>query len=174
MELLGPLKNELQQNYDLAQSTYELITNERDMLQGDTQQRIALPELSTDVWQSVVNAGQLNEFDEAATTVTEAYRMIQTINQVIDKFNRFGNRVMYTPLLQQSADRYGREELIDIIADMCSEATVTIMDAQDALSSVIQTECPVCGKRFSNRSGLKSHVTQKDDPEHAAIKDRIA
>lgn len=174
MELLEPLKDELQQNYEVAQSTNELITNERDMLQGDTQERIALFELQTDVWKSVVNSGQLAEFDEASEKVAEAYRQINDINQVIEKFNRFGNRVMYTPLLRQATDMYDRQELIDVIAGMCSEATVTIMDAQEALSTLIQTECPVCGRRFSTRTAMKSHVTQKDDPEHEAIKDRVA
>lgn len=173
MELLEPLKDELQKNYRIAQSTHELITNERDMLQGETDERISLFELSTDVWHSVINAGHLNEFDEAANKVAEAYRQINTINQVITKFNRFGNRVMYTPLLRSSADTYDREELIDIIADMASEVTVVIMDAQDALDTLIQTECPVCGRRFASRTAMKSHVTQKDDPEHEAIQDRV-
>lgn len=174
MELLEPLKEELQQNYETIQSTQQLIQEERDMLQGDTQERIALLGLSTDVWNSVVNSGRLNEFDEASKVVAKAYRQIENINQVIDKFNRFGNRIMYSPLLKKSTDTYNREQLIDIIADMCSEATMTVMDAQEALDQLIQTECPVCGKRFANRSGLKSHVTQKDDPDHQAIADRVA
>lgn len=173
MELLEPLKDELQQNYQIVQSTNDLITNERDMLQGDTQERIVLFELSTDVWNSVVNSGQLNEFDEASTKIADAYRQINKINNVIQKFNTYGNRVMYTPLLRQTTDMYDREELIDVIADMCSEATVVIMEAKDTLDRLIQTECPVCSRRFSTRSALKSHVTQKDDPEHQAIQDKV-
>lgn len=173
MELLEPLKDELSDNFDLATSTENLIREERDMLQGKSQERIVLFQFSTDVWESVIGSGQLESFDESANRIADAYREMQEINAVIEKFNRFGNSVMYTPLLRTSTNVYDRKNLLDIIAQMCSEATVSIREAQEELDEIIQTECPVCGRRFPSRTAMKSHVTQKTDPEHQAMREKI-
>lgn len=173
MELLDPLKDELSDNFELATSTQNLIREERDMLQGDAESRVVLFQFSTDVWESVIGSGTLESFDESADKIAEAYRQLQEINAIIDKFNRFGNRIMYTPLLRTSTDVYNRENLLDIIAQMCSEVTVVLREAQEELEDIIQTECPACGKRFPSRTAMKSHVTQKTDPEHDAIREKI-
>ncbi|MDY6777788.1 MAG: hypothetical protein SVU32_03920 [Candidatus Nanohaloarchaea archaeon] len=174
MELLEPLQEELEQNFEIAKGTENLIKEERDMLQGETEQRVALFTLSTDVWESVIHAGTLSNFEETSGPVSDAYRQTKQLNTLIEKFNRYGNSILYTPLLKQTTSQYNRKQLLDIIAEMCSEVSVTIMDAKDQLSDIVQTECPVCGRRFSTRQAMKSHVTQKNDPEHEAIKDRIA
>ncbi|MDY6789099.1 MAG: hypothetical protein SVV03_04000 [Candidatus Nanohaloarchaea archaeon] len=173
MRLLEPLKDELDKNFDLAQSTEKLISEERDMLQGEAEERVVLFKFSTDVWDSVINSGELSSFEEAAKKSSQAYRKMIEINSVIEKFNEFGDRIMYTPLMKQTMNRYNREKLLDVIREMCSEISDTLMDAREAVDRLIQTECPVCGRRFPTRSAMKSHVTQKSDPEHQAFQDRI-
>lgn len=173
MELLEPLRDELEENYQLLTSTEQLIREQRDMLQGETEKRVVLLDPYTDVWRSIVSAGQLNEFEEAVSTVSKAYRKLSQISSVIDKFNRFGPRIMYTPLLKQTAQKYGRKNLVDIVQEMCSEAAVTVMSAKEEVEEVMRTECPVCGRRFKSRGALKSHVTQKTDAKHEAVEGRI-
>lgn len=173
MRLLEPLKDELDENFELAQSTENLVSEERDMLQGDVEERVVLFQFSTDVWESVINSGELSVFEEAAEKVSHAYRKAGKINSVIEKFNKFGDSIMYTPLLKQTMDRYSREKLLDVIQEMCAEASDIFMDAREAVDRLIKTECPVCGTRFPTRSAMKSHVTQKSDPNHQAFQDRI-
>jgi len=173
MELLEPLKEEMSENFELAKATENLIRNERDMLMGQSEERIVLFTLSTHVWDSVINSGQLSHFEEASREVAKAYRSIHEVNTVMEKFNRFGGRIMYTPLLNRGSGEYDRENLLDIIAEMCAEVSSQVMAAQDQLDQVIQTECPACGRRFSSRKAMKSHITQKDDPDHEAIRERI-
>lgn len=173
MRLLEPLKDELDENFQLARSTENLVSEERDMLQGDVEERVVLFQFSTDVWESVINSGELSVFEEASEKVSHAYRKAQKINSVVEKFNNFGDRIMYTPLLKQTMDQYDRENLLDVIQEMCAEASDIFMEAKEAVDRLIRTECPVCGKRFPTRSAMKSHVTQKSDPNHQAFQDRI-
>ncbi len=173
MRLLEPLKKELDDNFELAQSTEKLISEERDMLQGDVEERVVLFKFSTDVWESVINSGELSMFEESAENISHAYRKAKNINSVIENFNQFGDRIMYTPLLKQTMDRYSREKLLDVIREMCAEISDVFMNAREAVDKLIQTECPVCGQRFPTRSAMKSHVTQKSDPNHEAFQDRV-
>ena len=173
MELLEPLRDELEENYQLLSSTEELIREQRDMLQGETEKRIALLKPYDDVWSSIVSAGQLKEFEEAVSKVSQAYRKLSQISSVIEKFNRYGPRIVYTPLLKQTTAQYNRKNLVDIIREMCSESAVTVMSAKEAVEEIMRTECPVCGRRFKSRGALKSHVTQKTDAKHEAIKERM-
>lgn len=173
MELLQALNDELDENYDRATSTKDLIIDERDMLQGDAAERIVLLSLSTDVWQSVINAGKLASFQETAKTVSDAYRYINELNTIIEKFNQFGDKMMYNPLISQTTQRYGRDNLLDIIAELSDETAARINTATSELQELIDTECPVCGKRFPSRSAMKSHITQKQDPEHEAMEEQI-
>jgi len=173
MQLLTPLKQELDDNYTLAAATEQLIDSERDMLQGKTEKRVMLMQLSTDVWQSVLNAGSLQSFGEDAGRIAAAYRHIHELNTVIDTFNRHGNRTMYTPVGKTAGSRYERDEILEILADISSEAATQIRTAQDTVGTLIQTECPVCETRFSSRTAMKSHITQKNDPEHQAYQEKI-
>ncbi|MCJ7450319.1 MAG: hypothetical protein MUP58_01110 [Candidatus Nanohaloarchaeota archaeon QJJ-9] len=173
MRLLEPLKEELAENFEAAKSAENLITKERDMLQGNSQERVLLYTLSTDVWDSVTSSGELKNLEESAGEVAKAYRHIEELNTAIEKFNQFGNKIMYSPLLKKTTEQYNRKELLDIIAEICSEASVKIMNAKEELEEVIRTECPACGRRFPNRKAMKSHVTQKQDPEHQEIKNKI-
>ncbi|MCJ7428896.1 MAG: C2H2-type zinc finger protein [Candidatus Nanohaloarchaeota archaeon QJJ-5] len=173
MELLQALNDELEENYERATSTKELIVNERDMLQGNAAERIVLLTLSTDVWKSVINSGQLESFQEAAKTVSDAYRDIHQLNTIIEKFNTHGDKVMYNPLLKQTTQQYSRNNLLDIIAELSGETASRINTATTTLQDIIDTECPVCGERFPSRSAMKSHITQKQDPEHEAMEEQI-
>lgn len=173
MELLQALNDELDDNYDRVTSTKDLITNERDMLQGNAAERIVLLPLATDVWQSVINSGQLESFQETAKIVSQSYRYINQFNTIIEKFNEYGDSVMYNPLLKQTTKQYSRNNLLDIIAELSGETASRINTATSSLQELIDTECPVCGERFPTRSAMKSHITQKQDPEHEAMEDRI-
>lgn len=173
MQLLAPLKQELADNFELANATEQLIENERDMLQGETEKRVMLFSLSTDVWRSVLNAGDLKFFGEDAEKISLAYRYVNELNTVIEKFNQFGDRIMYTPLLKATSERYERKQLLDVIKEMSAEAATQLMHAQEVVDELIRTECPVCNRRFPSRKAMKSHVTQKDDPEHVAYQEKI-
>ncbi len=173
MELLEPLKDELAENYALVTSTDEMIRNERDMLQGDVEKRVVLLTPYDDVWKSVVNSGRISDFEEASSLVGEAYRKLNEITSIIEKFNEYGPRTMYLPFMKRSSTRYVRKNVLDVVQESCSEAAPSVLHAKEAVEKLVETECPVCSKRFESRTGLKSHITQKNDPEHKAIRDKV-
>ncbi len=173
MELLKPLRDELDENYSLVTSTEEMIRKERDMLQGESDKRVVLLKPYNDVWQSVVTSGNISDFEEASDLVSKAYRRLSELSMVIEKFNSYGPSVMYSPVLKKTSDSYGRENLVELIRMICNEAKTPVFEAKNAVEDIIDTECPVCGVRFESRSGLKSHMTQKNDAEHQAMRDRV-
>ncbi len=173
MELLKPLRDELEENYRLVTSTEELIKGERDMLQGESDKRVVLLTPHNDVWRSIVLSGSVSDFEEASDLVSKAYRRLSELSMVIEKFNSYGPSVMYSPILKKTSESYGRKNLVDLIHLMCSEAKTPVYKAKTAVEKIMDTECPVCEQRFESRTGLKSHMTQKTDPEHQAMRDKV-
>lgn len=163
--LLRALSRELERNMDLMDATASLLRRERDMLQGDLEQRVAITSLHTDVWDSVVNAGTLDAFEES-DVIAAAYHRIQEINELIDLFRREGNPKLYSPLIASRVEGRERDEVIDIIQGQCEDAAPTVHQAYQAVQEMLDRTCPVCGRVFDAPRGVKSHLTQVDDAAH--------
>ncbi len=169
--LLTALRDEVERNIEAASSTKRMIDRERDMLQGDLQERVSLQRFHTDIWDSLIAGGSLQEYGDVLDTVAAAYRDVREYNQVVDQFDRHGNNIVHSPLITGTMSGYGRKETIEIIREKCDEAEVDLRDAREALEDIIRRTCSVCGELFPSRGAMKSHRSQKDDSDHRAARD---
>lgn len=169
--LLRALEEELERNIEAASSTKRMIDRERDMLQGDLEDRLVLQRFHTDIWDSLVNRGSLEDHPGIVEEVAAAYRAGHEFNQIVDRFNQHGNQIMHTPLLNSALSGYGRKQLIEILREKADEASVALRDARDVVAEAVRTTCPVCDTTFPSRQAMKSHRAQKDDPAHRAARE---
>lgn len=150
---------------DIMDATASLLRRERDMLQGDLEQRVSITSLHTDVWQSVVNAGTLDDI-AGSEEVAAAYHRIREINELIALFRREGNPKLYSPLIASRVEGRERDEVVDIIQGQCEDAAPAVHKAYQAVQEMLDRTCPVCGRVFDAPRGVKSHIKQVDDEAH--------
>lgn len=170
--MLRPLDQEIERNLDLAKSTKRMIENERDMLQGDIRERVTLYLFHTDVWDAVVNRGDIDPV-EHMPDVMEAYRRAREYNQAVEQFRRHGNVTTYSPLIAGVRENYGRKPLIDALREKAEETEIALRDARRQVGEVLERSCPVCDHVFPHASAMKSHLTQKDDRAHASYRESL-
>ncbi|MFB6167091.1 MAG: hypothetical protein ABEJ62_02415 [Candidatus Nanohaloarchaea archaeon] len=158
------LRREVDRNLEIAKSTKRMVGRERDMLQGDLQGRMVLHRFHTDVWDSMVNSGSLEE--ELPDSFYDVYMRLKEFNEIVDQFERHGNTTVHAPLLKQKLEGYGRKQLVGIIREKCDEIEMMLRDLEGDIEELAERTCPVCGDRFENVTGLKSHMKQVDDGKH--------
>ncbi|MDY6769750.1 MAG: hypothetical protein SVU88_02135 [Candidatus Nanohaloarchaea archaeon] len=127
------LRSEVERNLELAGAAKRLVDRERDMLQAEPQDRAVFHRFHTAAWDSVVNRGGVAELGEAGKPVADCYMQLEEVNQLLDWFDRRGNRVAYIPLVSGSLDGYGRKEVIEVLREKFDEAEVVLRDARRAL-----------------------------------------
>lgn len=126
---------EVQKNLEIASNTKKMLNRERDMLQGDVEERMILHQYHTDAWDATVNAGTLEELEDG-DTLCECYMHLKECNEIVDWFTRYGNRIVHLPLLKGNLDGYGRSKAVDIIREKSDEAEILLRDARQQLEAV--------------------------------------
>ncbi|MDY6769278.1 MAG: hypothetical protein SVW02_04190 [Candidatus Nanohaloarchaea archaeon] len=131
MDALVP---EVERNLELASSSKKLIDRERDMLQGEVEKRLVLHSFHTDAWTSLVNDGRIDDID--ADTVQDCYMHLREVNELVDWFNKKGNRIAYVPLLERNLEGYGRKEVIEVLREKYDEAEMLLRETRQELEAV--------------------------------------
>ncbi|MDY6766465.1 MAG: hypothetical protein SVW77_03790 [Candidatus Nanohaloarchaea archaeon] len=130
---MDALAAELERNLELADAAKTLIDRERDMLQGEVRERLVTHRFHTDAWHALVNGGDIDELGDAAEAVAECYMHLQEVNEVLEWFREHGNRTAYLPLVRDTADGYGRKELVQVLREKFDEAELKLRDARQAV-----------------------------------------
>jgi len=118
---VGALEQEIKRNLELVTDTVKMIEEQRDMLQGDVQQRIDLHKMHTDIWDTLVQCGD-SELLERADTLAPCYQRLNELNELIDKFNADGDTMVHSPLLNRHGKSYGRSNVLNVIREQCATA----------------------------------------------------
>ncbi|MFB6265694.1 MAG: hypothetical protein ABEI07_01270 [Candidatus Nanohaloarchaea archaeon] len=127
------LLSEIERNLDLAGSTKRMVDRDRDMLQGNLEERLVLHRFHTDAWDALVRQGSVQELGEAEDTLSRCYMELKEFNEVIDRFNQHGNRIVYIPSLENELGGYGRKELLEILREKSDEAEIILREARKEL-----------------------------------------
>lgn len=149
--LLRALLTELDRNLDVAKSTRNLVTEKRDMLQGDVKQRLVLHTFHTDVWDSLVHQGGVDRLESPGTVAT-CYERLKETNELMAKFNEEGDAIIHSPLISRQGKDYGREHVIEILQELCEEAESVLHDAYTVVDDQLrQLEQEQQGNRSQQR-----------------------
>lgn len=165
--LLRALVTELDRNLDLAKSTRNLLSEKRDMLQGDVKQRLILHGFHTDVWDSFVQQGAVDQLD-TPETVASCYEQLKEINELIAKFNEEGDAILHSPLINRDGKDYGRDHVVDIMKELCEEAESVLRDAYSVADQQLGRVCPICGTSFASEDACNEHM-RTDHGEQGAV-----
>lgn len=153
------LRTEIERNLELADSTRDMIVQERDMLQGDVKQRVVLYQFHTDVWDMLVGTGNLDVFS-APDVLASCYERLKEVNDLITKFNEVGDAILHAPLLNRGGNTYGRDHVIDIIKERCEEVEHGLQDAYRVVEERLDRTCPYCDTVVADASDLEPHIRQ--------------
>lgn len=166
--LLKALLSELDRNLDMAKSTRNLLTGERDMLQGDVKQRLVLHRFHTDVWDAVVAQGAVDQIT-APDTVATCYQRLRETNEMIAKFNEEGDAILHSPLINREGNDYGRDHVVDILQELTEEAEGLLRDAYTEIDRQITRTCPECGAMFDTADACDEHVRTEHETAREAV-----
>jgi len=107
------------------------------MLVAAPEERLTLSPFNTDVWDSLVAEGALDELS-SLEDLTESYQLLKELNSMITKFKRFGNIKSYTCYSRQQKKRYSRVKLLDTIEELCQEVYLSLNHSESNLRAEIQ------------------------------------
>lgn len=157
------LREELERNLEIAQSTRNMLRNERDMLQGDVKQRLVLYQFHTDVWEMLVHHGSFDDLPDTQA-VTACYMRLKEANELIEKFNQEGDAIVHSPLVYRSSKDYGRDHVVELLEELCEEAQIKLQEAYQVVEGVIDRTCPACDNVFDSVEAMDSHQTEEHRP----------
>lgn len=160
--LYQALQTELDRNLDLARSTRNILSEKRDMLQGDVKKRLALHAFHTDIWDAIVNSGNVDELN-APETLAACYQHLKEVNELITRFNRDGDDIIHSPLISREGRDYGRDNIIDIIQERCEEAEHYLQEAFHAVETHLMQDCPYCSATFEDEARRDQHITEEHE-----------
>jgi hypothetical protein len=148
---------ELEHNLDTASSTRNLLTEKRDMLQGDVKQRLVVHRFHTDVWDACIAQGSINQIDDVETVVS-CYEQLREVNELMLKFNEEGNVMLHSPLISREGRDYGRDHVVDMLKELCEQAEGALRDAYAAVDRQMSRTCPICDQQFESKDACDEHM----------------
>lgn len=151
------LQTEIERNLEIAESTRDLIVDERDMLQGDVKERVVLYSFHTDVWDMLAVSGDLDRFSQPSL-LAKCYQHLNEVNELIIKFNEVGDSILHSPLISREGKSHGRDHTVDIIRERCEEAEHWLQEAYRVVEERLDRTCPYCDAVVENASDMEPHI----------------